>query len=91
MEAIWRSRKWTLVIDWVRAALQGPRRGRTKFVERCSTQPHCCAERGVAQVSLRDVATAANTHLGLIGRYIGDREELSSRSSMICPPSWPEA
>ena len=34
------------------------------------------AERGVAQVSLRDVATAANTHLGLIGRYIGDREEL---------------
>ena len=34
------------------------------------------AERGVGQVSLRDVAAAANTHLGLIGRYIGDREEL---------------
>ncbi len=34
------------------------------------------AERGVGHVSLRDVAAAANTHLGLIGRYIGDREEL---------------
>ena len=34
------------------------------------------AERGVGQVSLRDIASAANTHLGLISRYIGDREEL---------------
>ena len=34
------------------------------------------AERGVGHVSLRDVAAAANTHLGLISRYIGDREEL---------------
>ena len=34
------------------------------------------AARGVAQVSLRDVAEAADTHLALISRYIGNREQL---------------
>ncbi len=31
---------------------------------------------GVGQVSLRDVAAAADTHLALISRYIGNREQL---------------
>ena len=34
------------------------------------------AARGVGQVSLRDVAEAADTHLALISRYIGNREQL---------------
>ena len=34
------------------------------------------AARGVGQVSLRDIAEAADTHLALISRYIGNREEL---------------
>lgn len=34
------------------------------------------ATRGVAQVSLREVAAAADTHLALIKRYIGNREQL---------------
>lgn len=34
------------------------------------------ATRGVAQVSLRDVSEAADTHLALISRYIGNREQL---------------
>ena len=34
------------------------------------------ATRGVGQVSLRDVAEAADTHLALISRYIGNREQL---------------
>jgi AcrR family transcriptional regulator len=34
------------------------------------------ATRGVGQVSLRDVAAAADAHLALIGRYIGNREQL---------------
>ncbi len=34
------------------------------------------AQRGVGRVSLRDVAAAANTHLALIGRYVGNREQL---------------
>ena len=32
------------------------------------------AERGVDAVSLRDIATQADVHLALIGRYIGNRE-----------------
>ncbi len=34
------------------------------------------AERGVGQVSLREVAREANVQLGLIHRYVGSREEL---------------
>jgi AcrR family transcriptional regulator len=34
------------------------------------------AVRGVDAVSLRDIAAAADTHLTLIGRYIGTRQEL---------------
>ena len=34
------------------------------------------ATRGVGQVSLRDVAAAADVHLALISRYIGSREQL---------------
>jgi len=34
------------------------------------------AVHGVAKVSLRDVAAAADTHLALISRYIGNREQL---------------
>jgi AcrR family transcriptional regulator len=34
------------------------------------------AERGVDGVTTRDVATAADVHRALIGRYIGDRESL---------------
>ena len=34
------------------------------------------AERGVDRVPLRDIAEAAGTHLALIGRYIGSRDEL---------------
>jgi AcrR family transcriptional regulator len=34
------------------------------------------ARNGVAEVSLRDIAAAANTHIGLISRYIGNREQL---------------
>ena len=36
------------------------------------------ATRGVAQVSLREVAAAADTHLALIKRYIGNREQLET-------------
>ncbi len=34
------------------------------------------AERGMDRVALRDVASAANVHPALIGRYIGSRDEL---------------
>ena len=34
------------------------------------------ASRGVGRVSLRDIASASNTHLALISRYIGNRSEL---------------
>lgn len=34
------------------------------------------ATHGVGGVSLRDIAAAANTHVALIGRYIGSREQL---------------
>ena len=34
------------------------------------------AQRGLADVSLRDIAAAADTHLALIGKYIGNREQL---------------
>lgn len=34
------------------------------------------ARRGVENVSLRDVATAAQVNVGLIGRYVGNRHEL---------------
>ena len=34
------------------------------------------ASRGVGEVSLRDIAAAANTHVALINRYIGNREQL---------------
>lgn len=34
------------------------------------------AERGVDRVSIRDVATAADVHPALIGRYVGTRDEL---------------
>jgi len=34
------------------------------------------ATRGVGQVSLRDIAVAADVHLALISRYIGSREQL---------------
>lgn len=36
------------------------------------------AERGVENVSLRDVAAAADVHLTLIGRYVGRRDDLVS-------------
>ena len=34
------------------------------------------ARRGLDRVSLRDIAAAADVHPALIGRYIGDRDEL---------------
>ena len=34
------------------------------------------AQRGLAAVSLRDIAAAADTHVALIGKYIGSREQL---------------
>lgn len=34
------------------------------------------AERGIAHVSLRDIAAAANVNLGLVRRYMGSRDEL---------------
>jgi len=34
------------------------------------------AQRGVDSVSLRDIAAAADVHLTLIGRYVGNRDEL---------------
>jgi AcrR family transcriptional regulator len=34
------------------------------------------AVHGVAHVSLRDIAAASDTHLALIGRYIGSRDDL---------------
>lgn len=34
------------------------------------------AQRGLADVSLRDIAAAADTHVALIGKYIGSREQL---------------
>ena len=34
------------------------------------------ATRGVGEVSLRDIASAAHTHVALIDRYIGNREQL---------------
>lgn len=36
------------------------------------------AERGVDAVSLRDIARDADVSLGLIGRYVGDRDDLIS-------------
>ncbi len=36
------------------------------------------ADHGVDRVSLRDIATAADVHLALIRRYIGNRDELVS-------------
>ena len=44
---------------------------------RCSTPRRRCSPlRGVDAVSLRDIAAAADVHLALIGRYIGNRDEL---------------
>jgi AcrR family transcriptional regulator len=34
------------------------------------------SQRGLADVSLRDIAAAADTHLALIGKYVGTREQL---------------
>jgi len=34
------------------------------------------AQRGLAGVSLRDIAAAADTHVALIGKYVGNREQL---------------
>lgn len=51
----------------------GPEEVRRAILDAAAT---LFANRGVDQVSLRDVADASDTHLALISRYIGNRQQL---------------
>jgi AcrR family transcriptional regulator len=51
----------------------GPEEVRRAILDAAAT---LFAQRGLADVSLRDIAVAADTHLALIGKYVGTREQL---------------